>query len=92
MYVCMYVYIYIYIYSTIGRRKGGPREESGETARLGARPPFLTSPQQRQQIFSGILRQHLISSGILQRIVTCPVDFHWNFPVDFQWHFPTTPR
>ena len=27
-------------------------------------------------------------SGMFQRIVTFPVDFHWNFPMDVQWHFP----
>ena len=27
---------------------------------------------------------------IFQRIVTCPVDFHWNLPMDFQRHFPMT--
>ena len=28
-------------------------------------------------------------SGILQRIVTCPVDVYWKSPMDSQWHFPT---
>ena len=27
-------------------------------------------------------------SGMLQRIVTFPVDFHWNPQMDLQWHSP----
>ena len=27
-------------------------------------------------------------SGIVHRIVTFPVDCHWNCPMDFLWHFP----
>ena len=27
-------------------------------------------------------------SDIFRRIVTFPVDFHWNLPMDFQWHSP----
>ena len=30
----------------------------------------------------------LLFSGIVQRIVTCRVDVHWNSPMDFQWRFP----
>ena len=29
-------------------------------------------------------------SGMFQRIVTFPVDFHWNCPMDCQRHFPLT--
>ena len=36
-------------------------------------------------IFSSII---LFASGIFKRVVTFPVDFHWNCPMDFQWHFP----
>ena len=28
------------------------------------------------------------SSGIFQRIVTCPVDVYWNSPMNCQWHSP----
>ena len=27
-------------------------------------------------------------SGIIQRIVTCPMDLYWNCPTDFRWHVP----
>ena len=43
-------------------------------------------------IFAPVMRHfptESLFSCILQRIVTCPVDFHWNYSMDFQWHFPT---
>ena len=45
-----------------------------------------------QCMFSGVSDVISFFCGIIQRIVTSPMDFHWNCPMDFQWHAPTECR
>ena len=87
------LYIYISIYAHVHT----PCSEALASRKLGAKdctPEINTSEiivdfqWISQWTFSGTLSNITsLVSCVFQRIVTFPVDFHWNCPMDFQWHF-----
>ena len=89
VYVCVYIYIYIYILTS--KQHSTPPTKGQHVAHQ------KSTPQKSSWISSGISNgfpvvfSNTISHfrSISQRIVTCPVDFYWNFPMDFQWYVPT---
>ena len=67
---------------------GGSSRGSGVSGGEAVAGPGSEARQARGNGFSVAFSNGIsFLSGIFQRIVTFPVDFHWNCPMDFHLHF-----
>ena len=101
VYVCVYVYIYIhtrmfymfyiYIYICLSvERMSCSRLPGGVHVVPGHVRPDLPGHTSGGTTCLVVFSNRMsLFSGIVQRIVTCPVDCYWNVPMNVQGHFPS---